>query len=142
MRPVDPDAVADLAAQKFVAGHAERLGFDVEQGVLDRTERQRHHAAGGRPGRGKQLGIDALVLEGVLADHAGRQPLDRDADAGGAKTLVELAPARDAVVGDDLDEVVVAPACVAGKGFNAFDGCLLAHVSCPILFWLSDNKQG
>src|SRR5262249_13787879 len=30
MRPVDPDAVADLAAEQLVAGYAQRLGLDVE----------------------------------------------------------------------------------------------------------------
>src|SRR5262249_21197893 len=40
---------------------------------------------------------------------------------GGSKALVELAPADDAGVGDELDEVVVAPACVAGQGFDALD---------------------
>jgi hypothetical protein len=72
MRPVYADAVADLAAEQFVAGHAERLGLDVEQRVLDRAKRQRHHAAGGGARCGEKLGIDALVMEGVLADHARR----------------------------------------------------------------------
>ena len=47
MRPVDPDAIADLAAEQFVAGHAEQLCLGVEQGVFDRAQRLRHHAAGG-----------------------------------------------------------------------------------------------
>jgi hypothetical protein len=41
------------------------------------------------------------------------------ADAGRAKTLVEFAPADDAVFGRDLDEVVVAPAGVAGERLDA-----------------------
>ena len=135
MRPVDPDAVADLAAEQLVAGHAKRLGLGVEQCVLDSAHRQRHDAAGSRARRGKQFGIDALVLQRRLADHARRQALDHRADAGRAETLVELAPADNAVLGDKLDEVVVAPASVAGQGFDAFDGCLFAHVSCPVLSW-------
>ena len=121
MRPVDPDAVAHLAAEQFVAGHAERLGLDVEQRVLDGAERQRHHAAGGRPRCGKQFGVDPLMLKGVLADHARRQPLDRRGNAGRAKALVVLAPADDAVLGHDLDEVVIPPAGVAGERFDASD---------------------
>ena len=121
VRPVDPDAVADLAAEQVVAGHAERLGLDVEQRVLDGAERQRHHAAGGRPRRGKQFGVDPLVLVSVLADHARREPLDRRGHAGRAKSLVILAPADDAVLGHDLDEVVVPPAGVAGKRLDASD---------------------
>ena len=121
MRPVDPDAVADLAAEQFVAGHAERLGLDVEQRVLDGAERQRHHAAGGRARRGKQFGVNPLVLERVLADHPRREPFDRGRDAGRAKTFVVFAPADDAVFGHDLDEVIVAPAGVAGERFDASD---------------------
>ena len=41
MRPVDPDAVADLAAEQFVAGHAQHLGLGVEQRVFDRAQRLR-----------------------------------------------------------------------------------------------------
>ena len=131
MRPVDPDAVADLAAEQFVAGHAERLCFHVEQRVLDRAERQRHHAAGGRSRRGKQFGIDSFVLQRVLADDPRRQPLDRGGDAGRAKAFVEFAPADQAVLGRQLDEVIVAPAGVAGKRFDAADAGCLGHDFLP-----------
>src|SRR6185503_8488818 len=62
-----------------------------------------------------------LVLEGVLADHARCEALDRRGHAGRAKPLVVLAPADDAVLGHDLDEVVVAKAGVAGERFDASD---------------------
>src|SRR5262249_39325008 len=140
--PVDPDAVADLAAEQLIAGHAQRFRFHIEQSVFDRSESKGHHAAGSRARCGEQLGIDAFVLESVLADHARRQPLDRGGHARRAEALVILAPADDAVVADNLDEVVVAPAGVAGKGFDAFDGRLLAHVSCPVLLSVSDNNRG
>ena len=87
VRPVDPDAVADLAAEQLVAGHAQRLGLDVEQRVLDRAKRQRHYAARGRPRRGKQFRIDPLMLERVPADHAHAKPLDRRCHARRAKPL-------------------------------------------------------
>ena len=120
MRPVDPDAVADLAAEQFVAGHAEQLALGVEQGVLDGAERQRHHAAGGGARRRGQLRKDPLMRHDVLPDHAAGQPLDRRADAGCAKPLVIFAPADHAVLGRDLDEMVVPPAGVAGEDFDAF----------------------
>jgi len=59
------------------------------------------------------------VLECVLADHAGCEALDRRGDAGRSKALVVLAPADDAVLGHDLDEVVIPPAGVAGERYNA-----------------------
>src|SRR5205807_1597888 len=96
MRPVDANAVADLAAEQLVARHAKMPGLGVEQGVLDRAERQRDHAAGGRSRRAVELRIDPLMLAGVMADHARRQPLDRSRNAGRAKPLVEFAPADDA----------------------------------------------
>ena len=131
MRPVDPDTVADLAAEQFVTGHAQRLGLDVEQRILDGADRQRHDAAGGRPRRGKQFGVDPLVLEGVLADDARRKALDRRGHAGSTKALVILAPADDAVLGHDLDEVVIPPAGVAGERFDASYGGGFFHDFLP-----------
>ena len=122
MRPVDADAVAHLAAEQLVAGHAQRLGLGVEQRVLDRAQRLRDHAAGGGPRRAIELGKDALVLR--RRSGRPRAPDSRSidgADAGRAEPLVELAPADDAVVGRQLDEVVVPPAGVAGEDFDACD---------------------
>jgi hypothetical protein len=119
MRPVDPNPVADLAAEQFIAGHAEQLALGVEQGVFDGAERLRHDAAGGGAGRCEQLRINPFVRKGVPADHARRQPLDRRTDAGRAETLVEFAPADHAFFGGELDEMVVSPAGVAGEEFNA-----------------------
>jgi len=77
------------------------------------------------------------VLKRVLADHARSQPLDRRGHARRAKALVVLAPADDAVLGHDLDEVVVAPAGVAGERFDASYGGGLFHVPAPgLLLWL------
>jgi len=118
VRPVDPDTVADLTTKQLVAGHAKRLRLGIKQRVLDRAERLRHNAAcGGTRGR-EQLGVNSLVLEYVLPDHASRQALDRGADAGRAKAFVELAPADDAVLRRQLHEVVVSPASVAGEDFK------------------------
>ena len=78
-------------------------------------------AAGSRPRGAVELGIDALVLADRLADDARRQPLDDGADARRAEALVELAPADDAVVGGELDEMVVAPARIAGQRLDALD---------------------
>ncbi len=143
MRPVDPDAVADLASEQLVAGHAQRLRLDVEQRVLDGAERQRHHAARGRSCRRKQFRINPLMLEGVLADHTRAEPLDRSRHARRAKTLVIFAPADDAVLGHDLDEVVVAPAGVAGERFDASYLSGLFHDFLPrgLLLWLADNNN-
>lgn len=119
MRPVDPDTVADLAAEQLVAGDAERLRLGIEQRILDRTEGLRHHAAGGGTRRSEQFGKDALVLEDVLPDDTGREALDGGANAGRAETLVEFAPADDAVLGRQLDEMIVSPAGIAGKDLEA-----------------------
>ena len=73
------------------------------------------------PGGAVELGVDALVRADRLADDARRQPLDDGAHARRAEPLVELAPADDAGVGGELDEVVVAPAGIAGQRLDAFD---------------------
>ena len=128
MRPVDPDPVADLAAEQRVARHAERLRLGVEQRVLDRAEPLGDDPAGGRPGQAVELGVDALVVEHRLADDARRQPLDHRGDARRAETLVELAPADDAAVGRQLQEIVVAPAGVAAQHLEP--GHLHDRISC------------
>jgi len=77
------------------------------------------------------------MLVGVLADHARGKPLDRSRYAGRAKTLVILAPADDAVLGHDLDEVVVPPAGVAGERLDASYLSGLFHDFLPgLLLWL------
>ena len=120
MRPVDPDAVADLAAEQFVAGYSERFCFRVEQRIFDGAERLRHDAAGGGTGRCEQLGIDAFVLKRVLAHHPRREAPDRGTEPGRTETFVKFTPADDAVLGGELDKVVVPPAGIAGQQFDAF----------------------
>ena len=140
MRPVDANAIADLAAEQFVAGHPEQFCLGVEQRVFDRAERLRNDAAGGGAGRRKKLRIDAFVLEGVLSDHARRETLDRSADAGRAKAFVEFAPADDAVLGGDLDEVVVSPAGVAGEQFDASYLRYLRH-GVSLFYWRQSHTD-
>ena len=119
MRPVDADAVANLATEQFIAGHAEHLALDIEQCVFDCGERLGDDAAGTGTGRREQLGMNSLVLKRVLPDHARRKPLDRRAEAGRAEAFVEFAPADHAVFRGDLDEMVVSPAGIARKRLDA-----------------------
>src|SRR5581483_2135827 len=118
MRPVDANAVADLAAEQFIAGYAEKFRLGVKEGVFDRADGQRYDAARGGPRRGVELGIDPLVLEGVLADHPRRQTLDCRAETGCAKTFVIFTPTDYAVLRRDLDEMIIPPAGVAGEDFE------------------------
>ena len=115
MRPVERDAVAQLAAEEHVARHAERLCLGIEQRILDRGDRLRDDTAGGGTRRRIKLRVDALVIADRLADHLGGEFCDDGADAGRAEVLGELAPADDAVRRRELDEMVVAPAGVAGE---------------------------
>jgi hypothetical protein len=68
-----------------------------------------------------EFGIDPLVVEYRLSDYPPGEPLDNGADPGRTETLVELAPAYDAVVGRQFEEVIVSPAGVAAKNFEALD---------------------
>src|SRR5215831_2165580 len=119
--PVDADAITYLAAEQLIAGHVERLGLGVEERVLDGTDGLGHHAAGARSGGAVKLRVDALVLAGPLPDHNGGQALDHGAHPRRAKPLIELAPAHDACLGGELDEVIVAPACIAGERLDVDD---------------------
>lgn len=129
MRPVETNPIAHLAAEKRMAGNAQGPGLGVEERVLDRPHRLSDDTAGGRP-RGAIEGlVDALVSAHGLADDKRGKPLDHRPDAGGAEPLVELAPAHHPVVGGQLDEMIVAPAGVAGQ---RRDACNL-HGSLPFL---------
>jgi hypothetical protein len=68
MRPVDLQPIADRAAEHFVHRHAQCLGLDVDQRVLDRRDRHRVDAAGGLPRGGVEIGGVALDRPRVLAD--------------------------------------------------------------------------
>src|SRR5690242_18673737 len=110
MRPVDADAIANLAAEQFVSRDAEMLRLGVEQRVLDRADRLRHDATGGWPGPAVEIRIDPLMRARILADDAQRKALDRAGKAGGAKAFVELTPTDNAARRRHLDEMIVAPA--------------------------------
>jgi len=98
--------------------HPERLGLDVEQRVFDSTEPLGDHTARGWPGKRVEFRIDPLVVEGILADDPSRQPLDYRADPRGSEPFVELAPTDDAVIGAELEEMIVPPARVTAKDFE------------------------
>ncbi len=121
MRPVHADAVADLTAEQLMDRHAEPSGLGIEQRIFDRTHGERDDAAGGRARGAVEFGVDALVRAGFLPDDPGGKPLYDGAHAGCAEPLVEFAPADDAGVSGQLDEVVIAPAGVAGQRLDTLD---------------------
>ena len=121
MRPINPDTVAKLAAEERVARHAERLGLGVEQRVLDGAEPLGDNASGSRTGEAIQLGIDPLAVEHRLSGNPPGEPLDDGADPGRAETLIKLAPADDALVGCQFEEVIIPPAGIAAKNFESLD---------------------
>jgi hypothetical protein len=118
MRPIDPYTIAHLAAEQDIARHAERLRLRVEQGIerldarvvgQDVFDHERiftelycftRPAAGGVVGEG----LGAIENDGT--------------DPRGSETLVELAPADDAVVGGQLEEMIIPPAGVTAQDFE------------------------
>src|SRR5271170_2460325 len=117
MRPVDPHSVAQFAAEERVARYFERFGLGVEQGVLDRAQ----PLADDRPSQAIEFGVDSFVIEDPLTDDPRRQSLDDRADPRRAEALVELAPPDDALVGCQLEEMIVPPAGIAAKDVETDD---------------------
>src|SRR6516165_12274574 len=113
VRPIDPNAVAYLAAEKRIARYPQRLRLGVEQRIFDGPEPLADDTARRRPGKTIELVINPLVVEDG--------PLDDRADAGRTETLVELAPADDPVIGRHLQEMVISPAGIAAKNLKALD---------------------
>ena len=121
MRPVDPYAVADLAAQQRVAGNAERLCLGVEHRIFDRPQPLADNPARRRPGQAIKFGVDPLVLENILPADTRAEPLDHRADPGGTKALVELAPAGNAAIRRQFQKMVIPPSGVAAQDFQTGD---------------------
>ena len=133
VRPVDRHRVAMAAAEEVVHRDAERLRLRVEQRVLDRAERLAAQAVRRRPRGRRERAADRLVVVHVAPGQPlGVAPDDRR-EAGRPEALVELAPAHDAGVRDELEEVVRAPAAVAGQRLEALDPHpgIFEHVSTP-----------
>src|SRR5215472_5096989 len=82
VRPIDPNAVAYLAAKKRITRHSQRLRLGVEQCVFDGPEPLADDTASRRPSKTIELGINPLVVEDGLPDDAAGEPLDDRADAG------------------------------------------------------------
>src|SRR5262249_17264174 len=106
----------------------ESLGLGVKECILDGADGLGDDAAGARAGGTVELSVDALVLGRRLADDAGRQTLDHDAHTRRAEAFVEFTPADDACIRAQLDEMIVAPARIAGE---RFDVCNLHRRSPP-----------
>src|SRR2546428_7751280 len=104
--------------EQLVHGNAERRGLRVEQHVLDGGDGLLDHAARRLPAHGVERGDDGLAGARILADHQRRQAVDGRADADAAEGLVVLAPADDAVIGGELEEVERA---LAGVGVQVLE---------------------
>jgi hypothetical protein len=112
MRPVERQAIAYRPAEQCVDRNAQRLGLDVEQGVLDRRHRLLVHTARRLAGDGVLRGHDAFDRPRVLADQALRHAPDHGGEARAAVAFVIFRPADQAVIGGDLEERKVTPAGV------------------------------
>src|SRR5204863_163414 len=121
VRPVDAHALAHGPAEQLVDRYAERARLDVEQRGLDGRDRLLHDAARGLAPHGVEQGDDGLPGPRVLADDQWDQAVDDGGDAEAAEGLVVLAPAHEAVVRDDLEEVEVAIAGVGVQVLDSFD---------------------
>jgi hypothetical protein len=74
----------------------------------------------------REGGIEALMVVYRLADQSIGIPLDDGREPGRPEGLVEFAPANDAVIGDELEKVIVTPSGIAGQRFDPLD----FHGSC------------
>src|SRR6185437_3375069 len=106
-------ALAHRAAEERANRHAQRLGLDVDQRVLDGADGLLVDAAGRLPRHRVERRGDALEGARILADQPLAQRADDGGEAAAAIALVIFRPADDAVIGGDLEEREDAPAGVA-----------------------------
>src|SRR5215203_2845219 len=121
MRPIDGNDVPLLPAKQVVDGHAQCLGFGVQQRIFDGTERLGAQSVRSGSRGSRKDGIEALMVVYRLADQSVSIPLDDGREPGGPEGLVEFAPADDPVVGDELEKVIVTPSGIAGQRFYPLD---------------------
>src|SRR5262249_23508099 len=110
-RPIDRHALAHRAAEKLVDRYAERLAADVEAGIHEGSDGGGRRPAGGRPRAGVKRGVKAGDGARVLANERSAEALNQGGHALAA-ALVELGPARDALIGGDLQERISVPPAV------------------------------
>jgi hypothetical protein len=121
VRPVDGNDVPLLTAKQVVDGHAQGLGFGVQQRVFDGTERLGAQSVRSGSRGGRKSGVEALMVVYLLADQTVSIPLDDGREPGRPEGLVEFAPADDAVIGDELEKMIVTPSGIAGQRFDPLD---------------------
>jgi hypothetical protein len=121
VRPVEAEAGPDRPAQERVHRHPEGARVDVQERVLDRPDGLLDHAARGLPTKRVHEGDVGFPGPRILADQDGSQLGDDRGDAEAAEGLVVLAPADDALVGADLEEVEVSPTRVGVERFDLGD---------------------
>src|SRR5438132_5494287 len=78
MRPVELQSVAHRPAEHLVDWHAQCLGLDVDERILDRSDRHLVDPAGGLPGRSVEMGAVALDRPRVLPDQEALSKLQDD----------------------------------------------------------------
>jgi hypothetical protein len=110
-----------LPAEQVVNGHAQSLGFGIQQRVFDGAERLGAQPVRGGSRGGRKGGVEALVVVYGLADQPVGIPLDDGREAGRPEGLVEFAPANDTVFRDKLEKVVIASSGIAGQRFDPLD---------------------
>src|SRR5918995_2025937 len=121
MRPIDGNEVPLLTAKQVVDGHAQGLGFGVQQRVFDGAERLGAQSVRSGSRGSRKGGIEALMVVYRLADQSVSIPLDDGREPGRPEGLVEFAPADDPVIGDELEKVIVTPSGIAGQRFDPLD---------------------
>src|SRR3984957_11820062 len=121
MRPIQPQPLADRAAEKFVHRNVQCFGFDVDQRVLDRGNGLLVDAVRGLTGQAVQESGDFLHGPRVHANQALAQSGDDSGEALGAEIFHEFGPADQAVRGGDLQKREVTPAGVAVQWLDFSD---------------------
>ncbi len=122
MRPIELQAVAHRTAEHLVDRHAQGLGFDVDERVLDRGDRHLVDPAGSLPRRGVEMGAVALDRPRVLSDQEALGELQDDPGQPlRAVALHVFGPPDNALVGGDFEKRIDAPAGVAMQVFDLDD---------------------
>ena len=120
-RPIDGQAPANRAAEKFIDGNAQRLRLDLDAGIDDRPDRMGLQAAGRAARHRLQEGIDLVDRARILADDETAEAEDQTGEPAPPAPLAELRPADEARIGGDLEERVIVPAGIDIEVFELDD---------------------
>src|SRR5580698_9440776 len=98
MRPIHRQALTQAAPKKLVNRDAQRLRFDIQTSIFNRSDCLRDHASRGRPGQRVEHCADPRNCTWIRTDQACSKLANNSRETRNSAALAELRPTDQTVV--------------------------------------------